>query len=450
MLLSSDAGEFKESDHPRRPDGKFGSKGGSSSASAAKPSVEPPQAEESGFENVPETRAGKIAPKTAQHEGINGISHFLGMVAGLQPKDKSPARFVLENGIPYTVNEKTFEGPRAPMRECYKNAALDAINHKDRTYVEGYVSVHGVPIEHAWTVDASGQVYDSTIHANDAVAGYFGVPFSQEYLFKALLKNKVYGLLGMESRKTLEPLLKGDAKDFKQEVDLDKISDEAVHDRLAYAEHARLAIADTSKIDTPERRELRKKITSDLYNKNIAERKHDRDATIVLGLPASGKSTLADPIVKAKGALEIDPDLAKAQLPEYQNGIGAFATHEESSAITRDVMAEGLANGDNIVWARVDSPEKTVQDIKNLKRLGYKVHVQMLDVEPEVAEQSAIDRYLTKGRYVSPLVVREYGTKPKESYLAAKNSGLADSAEMYRRGYSRGPHESVERVEEGP
>lgn len=448
MFLSYDAGEFKESDHPRRPDGKFGAKGGSSSAQSEKASEKASQAEQTGSETATEPKAGKIAPKKAQQDGINGISNFLGMVAGLQPKDKSPARFVLENGVPYTVNEKTFKGKRAPMHECYKNAALDALNHEDRTYVEGYVSVHGIPIEHAWTVDASGQVYDSTIHANDAVAGYFGVPFSNEYLMKTLLKNKVYGLLGMESRKTLEPLLKGESKDFKQEVDLDKISDEAVHDRLAYAEHTAKAIPDTSKINTPERQELRKKITSNLYNKDIDKRKRERDATIVLGLPASGKSTLADPIVKEKGALEIDPDLAKAQLPEYQNGIGAFATHEESSGITRDVMAQGLANGDNIVWARVDSPEKTVQDIKNLKRLGYKVNVRMLDVEPEVAEQSAVDRYLTRGRYVSPLVVREYGNKPKESYLAAKNSGLADSTEMYRRGYSRGPHASVERVEE--
>lgn len=55
---------------------------------------------------------------------------------------------------------------------------------------------------------------------------------------KTLLKNKVYGLLGMESRKTLDPLLKGEIKDFKQPVDLATISDEAVSTRLAYASRA--------------------------------------------------------------------------------------------------------------------------------------------------------------------------------------------------------------------
>lgn len=230
--------------------------------------------------------------------------------------------------------------------------------------------------------------------------------------------------------------------------ELATITPEEVHKRLAYADKIARSIPPTDKIDTPERQALRKKIAKNLYEKDIANRKHEYEATIVLGLPASGKSTLAEPIIKEKGALEVDPDLAKAQLPEYNNGLGTFATHEESSAISREVMAEALANGDNIVWPRVDSPDKVVRDIQNLKRLGYKVHVKHLEVSAETAEQSAIERYLTRGRYVSPLVVREYGTKPLESYRAVQKSGLADSTEMFTRGYSRGPHARVEKVEE--
>lgn len=419
MWLARDAeGDFNEQDHPRAPDGKFGNKGGSAKSKPDK---------------------GKVASKEKQSEGIDGLGNFLKTVAGFQEKSmpagmSSPPGFILKNGYPYTVNEKTYEGKRAPMHECYKNATLDVLNHPDRDYVEGYVSVHGVPIEHAWTVDKTGQVYDSTVRPGQEIDGYYGVPFSSEYVLQASLKNKVYGLLGMESRKTLMPLLKGETKDFKAKQDVDALSAEVISDRLAHANRVMRAVPATDKIDTPERHALRKKIQDNLYNKDIENRKHDRDATIVLGLPASGKSyNLADPIVKEKGALEVDPDLAKSQLPEYNNGLGASAVHEESSMITRDVMAQALSNGDNIVWPRVDSPEKVVQDLKNLKKLGYKVHIKMMDVDPAEAQKSAIKRFIETNRYLDPNLISEVGTKSMESYEAALKSGLADSTELFRR-----------------
>src|ERR1019366_9509755 len=92
--------------------------------------------------------------------------------------------------------------------------ALAAIGNPSLTYVEGYITVHGVPIKHAWTVDEDGQVVDSTIDGAGKVDNYFGVPFSTTYLEKTLVKNKVYGLLDFNSLKTLKPLLRGDEKEF--------------------------------------------------------------------------------------------------------------------------------------------------------------------------------------------------------------------------------------------
>lgn len=203
--------------------------------------------------------------------------------------------------------------------------------------------------------------------------------------------------------------------------------------RLASAAAAAQAIPPTHTINTPERAALRTKITDDLYNKDIAKRAHNHEATIILGLPGAGKSTFANPLLNA-GAIEIDPDLAKEKLPEFNHGLGAMATHEESSQITRDVLKKALSNGDNIVWPRINSPEKIVNDIKSLKTAGYKVHVRFVDVDHDTAVNSVINRFLQTGRMVPPSVIDAYGDKAAQAYEIARKSGLIESAERHKRG----------------
>lgn len=82
------------------------------------------------------------------------------------------------------------------------------------TYVEGKVTIYGVPIDHAWCVDEEGFVVDNTLDtakdgSMDRISGYFGVPFLTDYVRKASIVNRVYGLLDPYSNdKTLEPLVK--------------------------------------------------------------------------------------------------------------------------------------------------------------------------------------------------------------------------------------------------
>jgi hypothetical protein len=124
--------------------------------------------------------------------------------------------FLLKNGKDYFVNAQTYAGARDTPKMCYMNATLAVLNNNDRTYVEGYITTHGVPIQHAWTVDKAGQVYDSTINPkNGRIASYFGIPFSSKYVLESSVKNKIYGLLGYASRKTLVPLLEGKTTNFK-------------------------------------------------------------------------------------------------------------------------------------------------------------------------------------------------------------------------------------------
>lgn len=431
-----DAAEFKEGDHPRgqpKNAGQFASKpGGKGAGSEGGGEASPTEGE--GKSKTKSKYTGKVAPRHKQVEGTVALNGYLRKLADIQKMPeglKSPAEFLLENGQNYVVNDKTYEGKRDPMHECYKNATLAALGNEDRTYVEGYMNVHGVPIEHAWTVDKTGQVYDSTITPNMGVEGYYGVPFKTDYVLASGLMNKVYGLLGMESKKTIKTLLGGKQKDFKQKVDVDSLSPVVIADRLAYADAAAKSIPPTDKIDTPERQELRKQVTDKLYNKDIEKRKRNREATIILGLPGMGKSTFAAPLLK-DGALEIDPDLAKAELPEFHGGVGANATHEESSAITRNLLQQAVTNGDNFVWPRIDSPDKLKKDLQSLKDAGYKVNVTFVDGDYQHAIKNALHRFLTKGRYVSLETLQSYGDSPRKAYEDAVKSGLVKKGEVYK------------------
>jgi phage-related protein (TIGR01555 family) len=377
-----------------------------------------------------------IADRKAQSDSIAGLVDYLRSVGHMQNSADgrlSKESFVLQNGTPYMANAKTYSEERGPQNLCYMNASKAALDIPGRTYVEGFVTVHGVPIQHAWTVDQKGQIYDNTINPNKHVSGYFGVPFTKDYLRNAMLNNGYYGLLGRESKKTIGPLLRGEAKNFKQAPDPSKLSDDVTTERLLLADRILSAIPVTDSINSPDRTKLRDNVVDALYNRNMNNRTRNRQATIVLGLPGSGKSNISEPLVKA-GRLEIEGDNAKAMLPEFFGGVGAYAVHEESSSIMRRVLAKAIKAGDDIVWPRIDSKDKIVNDVKSLHDAGYEVSVKFVDVPTSVAIHSAINRFLKMGRYVSPEMIVNYGSAPRESYEAAINTGLLKSHERYERG----------------
>lgn len=66
-----------------------------------------------------------------------------------------------------------------------------------------------------------------------------------------------------------------------------------------------------------------------------SEIKKERKAIILIGLPASGKSSIADRLADEFGALILDSDYAKRKLPEFKdNPAGASLVHEESDVLT--------------------------------------------------------------------------------------------------------------------
>lgn len=153
---------------------------------------------------------------------LSALKQFLRFTADV---GHVPAKLILEHGKSYKITEHTFSEDPGPQKMCYMNATLAAMHNPERTYVEGYVSVHGIPIAHAWTVDKQGHVFDNTIRGSEGKVGvYFGIPFKTTYLLAATLKNKYYGLLGSRS-KTLDEFI-ASPKQYIQDYDPNEKRDE--------------------------------------------------------------------------------------------------------------------------------------------------------------------------------------------------------------------------------
>ena len=153
----------------------------------------------------------------------------------------------------------------------------------------------------------------------------------------------------------------------------------------------------------------------------------NRRAAIVLGPPAAGKSTLANPIARKMNAAIIDSDEAKKLLPEYEGGIGANAVHEESSDIAERVLNLALEFGDNVVIPKVGgSPGSIERLITKLKEKGYSVDLVDMSVTYNNARNRMFMRFVKTGRLINPDYVRQVGDTPGRTYDTLKQQGKAD------------------------
>lgn len=198
----------------------------------------------------------------------------------------------------------------------------------------------------------------------------------------------------------------------------------------------------TAEIDTPERQELRQKIRVDFLAMGSARLKKIDEKTgkakyafdgplkteykmvLVLGLPASGKSTyIAEPLSEEMGAFILDCDTVKDFIPEYQesHGCAADAVHFESFAIMDDAMQAfltGEKKGVNVVLPIVatDLDELMETYIKPFEAAGYTVKAVFRDAEPNESACRVVSRELRNGRIIRSVVAFSFGTKPEEVY----------------------------------
>ena len=202
----------------------------------------------------------------------------------------------------------------------------------------------------------------------------------------------------------------------------------------------------TADINTPERQELREKVLQEFLSIGSARKISDPTAkrakyvydgplnknyqmTLVLGLPASGKSTMyTDPNSEKTGAFILDCDVVKTLLPEYQETYGAAgdAVHWESFNIMDKAMESfltGEMKGTNIILPIVapNFDELTNKYIKPFEAAGYEVRAVYIDVPENVSFARNIARQLDSGRVYRSAVAASFGKKPKKVYNKLKN-----------------------------
>jgi predicted ABC-type ATPase len=219
------------------------------------------------------------------------------------------------------------------------------------------------------------------------------------------------------------------------------------------AERKRIALLPaTSTITTPERIALRRKVTDELsrlgsYTGKDANGKAvydgpiqlDKRADIVLGSPASGKSSLmADPLSQEHGSRVIDSDMAKERLGSVND---APALHVESSDIAESgVYERARVKGENFILPLVGkTSEKIVKLVNFLAEGGYEVHIHFMDIPKDIAAQRAVQRFQHTGRFVDPdYVLNVVGDKPRATYDIIKGNTNLKSYEKFSNDVPKG------------
>ena len=202
----------------------------------------------------------------------------------------------------------------------------------------------------------------------------------------------------------------------------------------------------TAEIDTPERDQIREDIKKWFLSRGSARTvrvdddgnriyeydgplNRDFKMELVLGLPASGKSTrVANPDSEAMGAFILDVDMIKEHIPEYMasHGAAADSVHFEGFAMfnqTLDAFLTGDMKGVNIVLPIVgtDLEEMLQQYILPFEAAGYNVKARFCPAKENEAAARVVMRELGGGQLIKSEVAFNFGEGPENVYNALKD-----------------------------
>lgn len=208
-------------------------------------------------------------------------------------------------------------------------------------------------------------------------------------------------------------------------------------------------------INTDKRWELRRNIAKELFSKTrLADDdkislgaggskpkgkvKNERQAYIVIGLPAAGKSGISNKIADLKGAYVLDNDYAKRKIPEFKKSkIGASITHAESDAIVfgrnqyddfkrfTPLIFQCVQNGTNVVIPKIGAKSKSILElVDSLTDIcNYTVHLVLVNLDRKDSTKRAFARFIKSKRYVPlSLVFDGYANDPTLTYFRLKES----------------------------
>ena len=152
----------------------------------------------------------------------------------------------------------------------------------------------------------------------------------------------------------------------------------------------------TDAIKSDSREMLRQKIVQEEFeSQNPENKRKEKKATIILGLPGSGKSRIANMIANENGAFIIDADNFKQRIPEFQKDqLMLSAVHGESVDLSNRFRNELGQEGYNMIIGKVGGDIDSVDYVvKELAEQGYGINVILNDVPLEVAMDRTIGRF---------------------------------------------------------
>ena len=154
----------------------------------------------------------------------------------------------------------------------------------------------------------------------------------------------------------------------------------------------------------------------------------DSRLDIVIGLPASGKSSaIVDRLSQEFHSRLIDNDMIKAGFTEeFRDGLGGGLVHRESKMLEKEIFRTALDKGENIVFPKVGGSVSSILSyIQQAKSSGYIVNLHFVDLQREKVFNRLLNRLLDTGRYIEPEIIDKYypldkGNLCKETFEALK------------------------------
>lgn len=166
--------------------------------------------------------------------------------------------------------------------------------------------------------------------------------------------------------------------------------------------------------------------------------KKERQVFMLIGPPASGKSTIANAISDREGAIILDTDYAKRKLPEFEYDGGATLVQDESDKIVfgfgsnnsfnvKSLKELAFIEGYNIVIPKIGrTPDGLIKLAESFKERNYQVHLTLISLRKREATIRALKRFNHTKRYV-PLgyVFDQVSNDPMLTYYLLKEKAAA-------------------------
>jgi hypothetical protein len=159
-----------------------------------------------------------------------------------------------------------------------------------------------------------------------------------------------------------------------------------------------------------------------------------RQAFLLIGLPASGKSAIASEVAESYNAIILDSDYAKRKFPEFTYKFGADLVHKESALVVFgdskyypnevSMIRYCVDKGYNLVIPKVgNEADKLLELADELRSKDYQVHLTLVDLDRAEATRRAYQRYIDSKRYVSlTLIFDSFANEPALTYYRLKEA----------------------------